>query len=211
MSNSLLDELAAPDPAPPPRRRTKRVVIIGAAAVVVIGGVATAVVVSRHDPSPSKLRAVAPTTTAKGHATSNPFGCLTGDWPTIYSGQPASMASAAGPGFFVWNDAKGWHIRAVDKRASDKLAIKVTSAANLQAYSFKAVPAKTATVKVTGKTAMVSFTGSATPTGIDFALCNTDQVRFDLATGALPAPPDQIAVGKDSEAVANPVLVMRVS
>ncbi len=210
MNDSLLDDLTDGQPEPLRRRLTRRPLVLGAVAVVAVAGIAGAVALTRPGSSPVKLRAVpTTTTTAKAGARHGPLGCLAGTWPAIFDGQPTSMATATGPAFFVWNDKSGWHIRAVDKKSTDKLAIKVTAADALQAYSFKTVPAKAGKVKITGNVAQYDFSGSAAPSGIDFALCTTTQARIDLASGTLPAAPDEISVGATSQAVTNPLLVTR--
>jgi len=189
-------------------RTSRRRLLVGTAVVVVVAAavVVTLVVVRRGSGTTHlRLKSFGPTSsTSPGGAI-----CRPGTWPVIFQGRPATLARATGPGFFVWNDPSGWHIRAIDARTKDTFIIKVDAAERLDPSTFEQVPAHSGTLRVTDGHAEFDFRGGAVATGIDFTMCQVDRATFTMGTNIWPWPPSGIAIGSSSQAVANPISVAR--
>ncbi len=192
------------------RRRNPRWLIalgVTLALVLFVGAALLAGGLLRHH-SPKKLQAASSphtsTTTKK-----SPFSCAGGSWPSLYQGEPRTLAKPTNPGVFLWNDAKGWHVRAVDPAGSTSFTIQITTSAPIASYSVKTTPAALPKASVAGNHASITFTGGADPRGFDFALCESSEFRFNVSTKTGTWSPDHTWLGLNGTAIGNQIVIDR--
>jgi hypothetical protein len=191
---------------PAPRSRVPMLVAVGVFVALAIAGIVVGI--ATRDDGDGQTGSSS-TTTGPGGQQANGF-CATGRWPPIAQGQPESLGAAEETGYYVWNDAFGWHVRMVDTAATPgRFTGEVVSSANLT--SSEVIPEGAGEVRVNGNTLTWDFPGSAEPQGFDVAVggCAADTVRFTLSDADGPVPESRIFVGTNSTAVSNPLIVRR--
>lgn len=174
-------------------------IVLGIIALIVI--VVVGVVVATKNPKKSSDQATQ-TTQAGG-------SLCGGAWPALYQGKPANLDAATDSGFYVWVDATGWHLRAIDTGSTTTFKGTITTATTIKdSKQYKMNPADAGTVTVKANTADFQFAGGPTAKGIDFSPCSAS-FRLDVGTLDLPWPAKQIWVGKNNKAVGNPMNIER--
>ena len=182
-----------------------QLVAIGVVAVVAIVAVGFALAARS---SSTRNGQTAATTQATGPASP----CGPGVWPKIYEGEPSNLAAATDTGFYVWFDAKGWHVRALATSGQHDFKVTITTSSPItDAKQIKQVPADAGSLLIAGNTVTLSFSGDTSAKGLDFSPCASAVTRFrvDLGTPNLPWPVQQVWVGPSSKAVANPLAIER--
>lgn len=192
---------------PPARSRLPMFVAVGVFVAIAVAGIVVGIA-TRDD---GDGQAASSTSSTAGTDQANGF-CPTGRWPAIAQGQPAALAEGETPetGYYVWNDAFGWHVRIVGTaEPGGRFTGEVVSSANLT--SSEVIPEGAGEVQVNGNTLTWDFPGSAEPQGFDVAVggCAADTVRFTLNDADGPVPESQVFLGTNSTAVSNPLIVRR--
>jgi hypothetical protein len=192
---------------PAPRSRVPMFIAVGVFVAIAVAGIVVGIA-TRDDGDGNGGRT---TSSTAGGQQANGF-CPTGRWPAIAQGQPAALGEGGTPetGYYVWNDAFGWHVRMVDTAATPgRFTGEVVSSANLT--SSEVIPEGAGEVQVNGNTLTWDFPGSQEPQGFDVAVggCAADTVRFTLNDADGPVPESRVFVGTNSTAVSNPLIVRR--
>jgi hypothetical protein len=123
-------------------------------------------------------------------------GCGTGTWANTATGKPAALSSDDGRSFYVWRDARSWHLRALGATRSAPLSGQIQADARLRVVA--ASPAIRSGLRSQRRS--VNFRlSSAGPAGLDFRIPCAARLSFRLngssasrihlgSSGRVPAP-----------------------
>ena len=148
---------------------------------------------------------------AAGDAAPSSTACDEGRWPATVQGKPASFVPGGRAGYYVWHDARGWHLRTTTPRRSPHpFTGTIVSSGDIKVVrQFKDEGRDTVTVN--GNRMTFSFVTYNGVDGIDFRVGCTRSVSFSLKAYTRLVSPSRIWLGRDGTARSNPFTVKRVS
>jgi hypothetical protein len=144
--------------------------------------------------------------------------CRTSGWPATAVGAPNSVASGRATAFYVWQDARAWHLRARKISGSSPLEAKVQANARLRVVA--ATPGARAGLKARERSLILRVSANGL-SGIDFKDSCANRVGFKLgfvqpapagSRGPIPGgqgSPPQVFLGRSGRAPAATFRVNR--
>lgn len=140
-----------------------------------------------------------------------PARCDEGHWPGTVQGQPRAFKVGGAAGYYVWHDARGWHLRTTTPRRTEHVFEgTITSSDDIRlVHQYRDERADE--VAVEGNTLRFKFVTYNGVDGVDFVVGCTESVTFSLNNGGSPTSIRRIWLGKTGKARTNPFTVTRVS
>ena len=137
--------------------------------------------------------------------------CDEGRWPATVQGKPGSFVQGGRAGYYVWHDARGWHLRTTTPRRSPhSFTGTIVSSGDIKIVRQYKDEGRD-TVTVNGNRMTFSFVTYNGVDGLDFKVGCTRSVSFSLKAYNRLVSPSRIWLGRDGTARRNPFTVTRVS
>jgi hypothetical protein len=137
--------------------------------------------------------------------------CDEGRWPATVQGKPGSFVQGGRAGYYVWHDARGWHLRTTTpQRSPHPFTGTIVSSGDIKVvHQYKDEGRDSVTVN--GNRLTFSFVTYNGVDGIDFKVGCTRSLSFSLKAYNRLVPSTRIWLGRDGTARSNPFTVKRVS
>ena len=137
--------------------------------------------------------------------------CDEGHWPATVQGRPSSFTVGGRPGYYVWHDSRGWHLRTTTpQRSAHHFTGTIVSSGDIEAIRQYHDEGRDS-VTVSGHRMTFSFVTYNGVDGIDFRVGCTESVGFSLEAAGRRVPTWRIWLGHDGHARANPFTIHRVA
>ena len=137
--------------------------------------------------------------------------CDEGRWPATVQGKPGAFTQGGRAGYYVWHDARGWHMRTTTPtRSPHPFSGTIVSSGDIKVVRQYKDEGRD-TVTVNGNRMTFSFVTYNGVDGLDFKVGCTRAVSFSLKAYNRLVPASRIWLGRDGTARSNPFTVKRVS
>lgn len=131
-------------------------------------------------------------------------GCDRGNWPRHLFGKPQGLTGNPAAGVYLWLDFEGWHLRAAGSVAVD---------GTVHAFGPPVTPGTVTGgggVEVLPTSLTFDLDGTDPSTGLDFTVgCDYFALTFDVRDAGGQLAADQIRIGPQGIAEANPITFQR--
>jgi hypothetical protein len=137
--------------------------------------------------------------------------CDEGHWPATVQGKPQILAAGARAGYYVWHDARGWHLRTTTpSRTPHPFTGKITSSGAIRMIHQYRDEGRDS-VTLNGNRLSFAFVTYDGIDGVDFTVGCTESVSFALKAYNRLVPASRIWLGRDGTARTYPFTIHRVA
>ena len=146
---------------------------------------------------------------AEGDAPQAPR-CDEGHWPATVQGQPETFEAGGRAGYYIWHDARGWHLRTTTpQRSPHKFTGTIVSADDIKlVHQYRDEGRDSVTVR--GNKLTFTFVTYNGVDGVDIKVGCTEGLAFSLKAFDRLIPVSRIWLGEDGTARAHPFRIPRV-
>ena len=184
-----------------PGRTARRRALAGTSAIVLLGSLAVG--------APASAHAATAVPRASGPSAAS---CPTGPLPALVAGRPAGFRAGLPAGYWIWHDARGWHLRVTRPGRGRTVFSGVVTATGPMTTARVDDEAQDRIARSRDRrTTVFSFVDHGGVDGLDFTAGCAATVSFRLYVDGRLAPPTRIHLGSTAAAAtADPLRITRV-